>query len=60
MTRTVHDEARELLALGRAEDLSEPQQTWLRDHLQQCADCTQFHKNLVAIRTALQEGGAHG
>ena len=34
MTGNVHDEARELIAVGNG--LSEPQQAWLRAHLDQC------------------------
>lgn len=42
MTRSVHDEARELIALAGAEDVSAGQQPWLRAHLQQCAACRDY------------------
>ncbi len=37
MRRSVHDEARELIALG--EGLWDAQQIWLRVHLQECVAC---------------------
>src|ERR1700731_4047602 len=40
MTRNVHDEARELIALGG--DLSETQQTWLWAHLHECEGCRHY------------------
>lgn len=40
MTRSAHDEARELIAFGEA--LSDPQQTWLESHLQECASCRDY------------------
>jgi predicted anti-sigma-YlaC factor YlaD len=40
MTRSPHDEARELIAL--AEDLSPAQQSRLRAHLDECADCRNY------------------
>ena len=42
MTRDIHDEARELIALAGADDLSDAQQTWLRDHLQECVACRDY------------------
>jgi hypothetical protein len=42
MTRNVHDEARELIALG--DGLSEAQQIWLRAHLQECVGCCGFEE----------------
>jgi hypothetical protein len=40
MTRNVHDEARELIALGGS--LSDTQQVWLRAHLNECEGCGQY------------------
>ena len=37
MTRNIHDEARELIALG--DGLSQAQQAWLRSHLYECEAC---------------------
>jgi predicted anti-sigma-YlaC factor YlaD len=42
MTRNSHDEARELIALAGAEDLSAAQQSWLRAHLEECAACREY------------------
>jgi len=44
MTRNIdtHDEARQLIALAGAEDLSDAQQTWLRAHLQECVACRDY------------------
>ncbi len=40
MKRNAHDEARELIVLGG--DLSDEQQTSLRNHLSQCQDCRDY------------------
>ena len=40
MTRNVHDEARELIALGNG--LGDPQQAWLRAHLDACEACRDY------------------
>lgn len=40
MTRDLHDELRELIALGK--DLSDAQQRRLRDHLEQCTTCRDY------------------
>jgi hypothetical protein len=42
MTRNAHDEARELITLGGARDLSDAQQTWLNAHLAECAGCRDY------------------
>ena len=42
MTRDAHDEARELIALGGAEQLSGTQQSWLRIHLEECTECRDY------------------
>jgi hypothetical protein len=40
MTRNLHDEARELIALG--EGLPDAQQVWLRAHLNECEACRNY------------------
>ena len=42
MKRDAHDEARELIALGRMEELPEAQQSRLRAHLEECALCREY------------------
>jgi predicted anti-sigma-YlaC factor YlaD len=42
MMRDAHEQARELIALGGAEDWSEAQQIWLRAHLDECAPCRDY------------------
>ena len=50
MTRTAHDEASELIALG--EGLSDVQQAWLRRHLDECDACRNYAAAAnVAVRT---------
>ncbi len=52
MTRSPHDEARELIALG--ESLSGAQQTWLRVHLQECAACRDYEEAAGRVVRALR------
>ena len=40
MTRNVHDEARGLIAVGNG--LPDPQQAWLRAHLDECEACRDY------------------
>ncbi len=40
MTRNVHDEARELMAVGNG--LPDSQQVWLRAHLDECEPCRDY------------------
>ena len=42
MTYSDHERAREFIVLG--EDLPDAQQTWLRGHLQDCADCRDYRE----------------
>jgi predicted anti-sigma-YlaC factor YlaD len=53
MRRDIHDEARELIALGN--DLSCTQQTWLRAHLEECGACRDYaeaaHRMVRALRS---------
>jgi hypothetical protein len=52
MTRNFHDEAQELIALGNA--LTEPQQTWLRGHLEECADCRSYAEACSRVSVAVR------
>jgi hypothetical protein len=52
MTRTIHDEARELIALG--EGLSDAQQTWLRAHLHECEACRDYAEAANGVVHALR------
>lgn len=52
MTRDTHDEARELIILGDA--LSEPQQIWLRAHLDECASCRDYADAAAQMVRALR------
>ena len=40
MTHSTHERAQELIALG--ENVPDAQQTWLRAHLQECANCREY------------------
>lgn len=52
MTRDTHDEARKLIALGDA--LSDAQQIWLRDHLEECASCRDYGEAAAQMVRALR------
>jgi len=52
MTRTSHDEARELIALG--ESLSDTQQKWLRAHLEDCDACRSYADAASRVVSALR------
>jgi predicted anti-sigma-YlaC factor YlaD len=52
MTRDTHDEARELIALGDA--LSDAQQIWLRNHLEQCTSCRGYAEAAAQMVRALR------
>jgi predicted anti-sigma-YlaC factor YlaD len=52
MTRDTHDEARELIALGDA--LSDAQQIWLRNHLEECASCRDYAEAAAQTVRALR------
>ena len=54
MTRDTHDEARQLIALAGAEDLSDAQQTWLRAHLQECVSCRNYEEAAGRVVRALR------
>ena len=52
MTRSAHDEARELIALG--EGLTDAQQTWLRAHLDECEACRHYAEAANAVVRSLR------
>jgi predicted anti-sigma-YlaC factor YlaD len=52
MTRTSHDQAQELIALGDA--LPQAQQIWLRNHLEQCAACRDYAEACRRVGAALR------
>jgi predicted anti-sigma-YlaC factor YlaD len=52
MTGDTHDEARELIALGDA--LSDAQQIWLRNHLEECASCRDYAERAAQMVRALR------
>jgi len=52
MTRNPHDEARELLAASG--DLSDKQQAWLGNHLEECPSCRAFAETAGQIVRALR------
>jgi predicted anti-sigma-YlaC factor YlaD len=52
VTRNVHDEARELIALG--EGLPDAQQAWLRAHLQGCEACRDYAEAANVVVRALR------
>jgi predicted anti-sigma-YlaC factor YlaD len=54
MTRDTHDEAREVIALAGAEDLSDAQQIWLREHLEECAACRDYAEAADRLVRALR------
>jgi len=49
VTRDAHEEARELLSLGK--DLLDARQAWLQTHLEGCADCRDY---AAAVRGLVQ------
>lgn len=50
MIRSVHEEARRLMAMG--ESVADVRQEWLRVHLDQCAECRQYaHGISHVVRT---------
>ncbi|HYL95153.1 MAG TPA: hypothetical protein VET69_05035 [Terriglobales bacterium] len=52
MTRNLHDEARELIALG--DSLSPAQQAWLRSHLGECDSCRNYSEAARETARALR------
>ena len=56
MTRSVHERARELMALAGAndKDLSDGQQAWLRAHLQECLACRDYGEATGRVVRALR------
>jgi predicted anti-sigma-YlaC factor YlaD len=54
MTGSVHEQARELIALTGGQDLSGVQQSWLRAHLQECAPCSDYAEAVGRTVSALR------
>jgi predicted anti-sigma-YlaC factor YlaD len=56
MTRSVHERARELIALAGAndKDLSDGQKIWLRAHLQECIACRDYAEAAGRVVRALR------
>jgi predicted anti-sigma-YlaC factor YlaD len=52
MTRSIHEQARDLIALG--EDLSEAQQAWLPAHLEECDACRRYGEAANGVVRALR------
>lgn len=52
MTRNAHDEARELIALGKG--VTDAQQVWLRAHLDECAACRDYAEAAGGVVRALR------
>jgi anti-sigma factor RsiW len=52
MTRNVHDEARELIAIGEGQ--SDAQQAWLRAHLEACDACRHYAEAANGVVRALR------
>jgi len=52
MTRNSHEEARELIVLGKG--LADAQQSWLRDHLQECGACRDYAEAAGRVVRALR------
>ncbi len=52
MTRSTHDEAREMIALG--EGLREAQQFWLRAHLDECEACRHYAEEVNSVVRTLR------
>jgi predicted anti-sigma-YlaC factor YlaD len=52
VTRDIHDQAKELIALG--ESLSDTQQDWLRPHLERCEACRHYAEAVNGVVRALR------
>ena len=52
MTRDIHDEVRELIALGNG--LSGAQQSWLQAHLEECGACRDYAEAAQRVVRALR------
>lgn len=53
MNRSVHDQARELIALAVVKDSSERRQNWLQTHLAECAACREYAEAAGQVARAL-------
>jgi predicted anti-sigma-YlaC factor YlaD len=54
MTQSVHEQARELLALDGTENLPDGRRTWLQVHLQECAACRNYAEAAGQVVRALR------
>ncbi|HEX4230620.1 MAG TPA: hypothetical protein VHZ07_18225 [Bryobacteraceae bacterium] len=54
MSANLHEQARELIALGGGQDLSDVQQNWLQAHLQQCAPCSDYAEEVRRTLSVLR------
>lgn len=52
MTRSEHDETRELIALG--DSVSDAQQAWLRAHIDECDACRQYAETANGVVRSLR------
>lgn len=53
MTQGTHEQARQLIAVARAEDLSHSQRTQLQSHLEECASCRNYAEEARQVIAAL-------
>src|ERR1700692_3987338 len=54
MTRNIHHEARELISLAGAKDVSDEQRRWLHAHLEECASCRGYAEAAGRVVAALR------
>jgi len=54
MTRNIHHEARELISLAGAKDVSDEQPRWLYAHLEECASCRGYAEAAGRVVAALR------
>ena len=54
MTNSYHERARELVLLREVEGISDGEAAWLASHLEGCAECSDFAKELALAERALR------
>lgn len=54
MTNSYHERARELVLLREVEGISNAEALWLTSHLEGCAECSDFAKELALAERALR------
>ena len=54
MTNSYHERARELVLLREVEGVSDGEAAWLASHLEGCAECSDFAKELALAERALR------